>query len=205
MPNFGGFAPGAERYGGATPTLQRVLESLNANRGSAYNTTNTSTVWVENMAIARAITDFWDQNQRLSYQNDPFRMTVTLARWETILGLSPLPTDTPIERRARVQSRFKRTGQRVFTQYVSDQLKAVLGPVFVKTIHLQPGVDATSWWPNNVNAQISTTLTSGSNGVVLPASTLSIASDAGFGTYPLQAPGIVMVTSSTARTSRETP
>jgi uncharacterized protein YmfQ (DUF2313 family) len=147
MPNFGGYSPGAERYGGAVPLLQRVLESLNKARGTAYNTSNTSTVWVENMAIARSIVDVWHQNQRLAYQNDPLRMTTTLARWESILGINPPPSDTPVERRARVAARFLRNGQRVMQAYVVDQLQAILGPVFVQIIHLDPGVDAVSWWP----------------------------------------------------------
>lgn len=194
MPNFGGYSPGAERYGGAVPTLQRVLESLNQNRGSAYDTSNTSNVWVENMAIARGVAALWEQNERLSYQNDPYRMGPTLARWEAILGLSPLPTDTPIDRRIRVQARFQRQGQRVFQQYVDDRLLAALGAVYVRSIRLTPGVDALSWWPGNIQAVVTTTYTGLT--VTLPVNAISIASSAGFGDAPSQPAGFAYVTSS---------
>ena len=60
MPATGGLDPGPEQYGGGinntdAPLLQRVFESIAAQRGSAYDQTLKTSVGVENLAIARAI------------------------------------------------------------------------------------------------------------------------------------------------------
>lgn len=153
MPAQGGYVPGFERYGGGVPTLKHLLDSLNQQRGTAYNTSTTSPVWVENMAIARAINDVWDTNQRLGSQNDPARMlaAVTLPRWEQILGITPSPSDAEPVRRARIQSRFARFGQQVTPSVVSAKLSAALGMVFVALQQTTPA-NVVQWWPANPNA-----------------------------------------------------
>ena len=134
MPRFGGLTPYPSRFGGKGPQgvrVEEILRSLNAQRGSAYDTTPTSTVYAENMATARVLSDIWSTNQRMANQYDAARITTSLSRWEGILALAPAPGDPDQTRRARIQAVWSRTGQSPFTAYVITQLQAALGPVFV--------------------------------------------------------------------------
>ncbi|HEY4012049.1 MAG TPA: hypothetical protein VGM06_01815 [Polyangiaceae bacterium] len=138
MPATGGFTPGPERYGAGegnsnAPLLQRVFESIAAQRGSAYDQTVSSVVGVENMAIARAITfDGYGTNERLANQFLPSKMTADglLPRWEKIFNVPSLPGDTESVRRARVGAAFARLGQPNTHQPVVDALAAAMGAVF---------------------------------------------------------------------------
>lgn len=132
---FGGLAPSPERSGGGRTTVGRVLDSLNAQMGTAYDTTQPSNVYLKNMARARAIAECWSTNARLANQWDPLRMTDFVARWEKIYGLYPIPTDTMVDRRARIQAAVLRVAQFPAYQAVVDQLRLTLGTVFVGVVH----------------------------------------------------------------------
>ena len=159
MPATGGLVV-VERYGGGennsdATTLQRVFESIAAQRGSAYDQTTESVVGVENLAIARAITfDGYGTNQRLANQFLPAKMTADglLPRWEAIFNISTLPTDTEVVRRARVAAAFSRLGQPNTHQPIVDALTVALGALFTGTILYQiPGHGAFSIWPGASN------------------------------------------------------
>lgn len=131
---FGGQHPYPRKFGGGKPRLEVIHESLNAQRGTAFDAHNPETlVWLENMAIARALCfDGWGVNERLSYQWDPDRMTDMLPRWEKIFAIRPSPTATDRERRTAVRRRFRRfldaTGLHSRLHVVLTEL---LGDVFV--------------------------------------------------------------------------
>jgi len=146
MPFNGGLSPSPERSGGGRPTIGRVLDSLVAQLGSAYDGSTNTTVWAYAIAYARAIAELYSTNLRLSHQWDPARMTDFLPRWEVILGLHPAPTDTVVARRAAVGLAMSRIGKRPTYQAVVDQLTAVLGPVPFSIVH---GSSATAnvWTP----------------------------------------------------------
>lgn len=147
MPTYGGMSPSPERYGGGVPRLQRIYEALNAARGTALDTSSSSSVVaVENMAMARVLDAAWEANERLGNQWDPFRMTDTLPRWERIMGLVRYPTDTEVVRRARVAAVFARVGLIPTHQTIIDALTAALGSVFV-ALHTTALADAVIWWP----------------------------------------------------------
>lgn len=138
MPACGGYSPYPRRFGGSgndgnKPLLQIIHESLNAQRGTAFDANNDETiVWLENMAIARAITfDGWGTNERLANQWDPDRMTDMLRRWEKILKI-PVPADaTESARRAEVKKRFESIGRLANHARLLDRLTTELGAVFV--------------------------------------------------------------------------
>ena len=132
---FGGLSPSPERSGGGRTVVGRVLDSLNAQMGTAYDTTQPSNVYLKNMGRARAIAECWSTNARLANQWDPTRMTDFVARWEKIYGLYPLPTDTMVDRRARIQAAVLRVAQFPSYQAVVDQLTLTLGVVFVSVTH----------------------------------------------------------------------
>jgi uncharacterized protein YmfQ (DUF2313 family) len=113
--------------------VQVILDSLNADRGTAYDAaTSTTTVYVENMAIARAVAAAWGTNERLGNLWVAGSMTDdVLERWERILAINPPPTDTGTERRERIAALFARFGQPVINGYLSTILAAELGDVFV--------------------------------------------------------------------------
>lgn len=129
MPAYGGFSPGFERYGGGRPNVvEAIFRSICQQRGTAYDTSNwSSNVYLENMALARAIAECWSNNVRLANQWDTARMTEFIPRWERILGLAPLFTDTDIDRRTRIAAAFARIAQAGIYQTVYDQMLATLG------------------------------------------------------------------------------
>jgi hypothetical protein len=159
MPRYGGFSPYPLRYGGgegnsSAPLLQRVFESIAAQRGSAYDQTTQSAVGVENMANARAITfDLYGANARLANQFRPATMTADglLPRWERIFNTPTLPGDTEATRRARVGAAWASIGLVNTHQAVVDALTATLGPLFSGIIAYQSPATATAFWPGAGN------------------------------------------------------
>lgn len=159
MPTNGKYAPQPERYGGLgtqrAPTIKILADALGKSRGTAYDSSQGTTVEVENWGLARALWESWETNRRLSFVADPFRMTGTvLARWERMLCIAPEPTATEPERRETVQERFGRFGMLADHQEIRDRLAASLGPVFVDLFHVTLA-EAVVWWPGgtpNVDA-----------------------------------------------------
>ena len=140
MPCYGSLTPFPKRFGGGTPRAKVILESLNKARGTAYDTSWSSTVYLENLVAARAIAAAWSTNQRLAHVWDPSRMTgTTIRRWEKILALSAAPSDTEHQRRARIASVFLLAGiignHTKLTQLLSD----ALGSVFVAVEYVPLG------------------------------------------------------------------
>ena len=159
MAMFGGFSPFPLRFGGGAPLLQRVFESIAAQRGSAYDQTTQSAVGTENMAIARAITfDLYGSNERLANNMRPATMTAAglLPRWEAIFDEPPQPGDTEGVRRARIAAAWANVGLANTHQPVVDALTATLGPLFTGTILYQLPGTALSIWPGASNATATT-------------------------------------------------
>ncbi len=125
--------PYPRRFGGGKPLLQTIHDSLNAQRGTSVDATNPATiVWLENHAIARAITfDGWGANQRLSHQWDPDRLTDMLPRWEGIMKLTVSFGATDRARRAAVKERFARFGQVPTHATIVTAIAAAAGAAFV--------------------------------------------------------------------------
>ena len=130
---FGGFHPYPRRFAGGKPQIKVVHDSLNAQRGTAYDATNSeTTVWLENHAIARAITfDGWGTNTRLANQRDPLRMTDMLPRWERIFKIVPSPSASDAARRLVVLRRFERFGKTSNHARLTTALAEQLGDFFV--------------------------------------------------------------------------
>jgi uncharacterized protein YmfQ (DUF2313 family) len=129
---YGGYHPYPRRFGGGKPHLEVMHESLNAQRGSAFDPVSTSLVWLETMAMARAIVfDGWGTNQRLANQWDPRSTTDMLTRWETIFRILPAPDTTEAERRAELTRRWQRFGHMANHVKMLTELSARLGTFFV--------------------------------------------------------------------------
>jgi hypothetical protein len=115
--------------------LQQIASSLLAQRGDAITTAVGSIIWVETQAWARAVYSIWAVNQKLAYQFDPNKMTDFLPRWESIMGLAALPTDTIQTRQQRIASRFNAINKMPTTQKVTDLMQASLGITFLGLIN----------------------------------------------------------------------
>src|SRR5690348_14660122 len=120
MPFNGGFSPYPERSGGGKPTIEVVLGSLLAQMGTAYDGSYGTAVWAYATADARVLAEVYGTHERLSYQWDPYRMTDMLPRWEKILRLAVLPTDSMVARRARIAAAMARIGGTPTYQAVVD-------------------------------------------------------------------------------------
>lgn len=133
----GNFNPQALRFGASSGTnLEAILDELRQGMGTSFDVDRGSVTWVYLNALARVMNDVFEQNQRLANQWDPDRMTDFLERWEIILGIIPIPTDTLVERRRKVELKFQNFGQAATLQIVQDLLSAILtDDVFVQIIH----------------------------------------------------------------------
>lgn len=115
--------------------LQQIANSLLAQRGDAITTQVGSIIWVETQAWARALYHIWSYNQKLAYQFDPNKMTDFLPRWESIMRLAALPTDSIQDRQQRIASRFAIINKVPDTQNVTDLLRSALGITFLQLIN----------------------------------------------------------------------
>ena len=144
--SYGAFFPQPERYGGARPLIQTLLDSLNAQMGTAYDISPSSPVYIRNYAIARCIADVWNAAEKLKNQFDPLRMTDFLPRWERILNLTPSPTDSGNVRRRKVNARFQRIGRQPTHQAVQDIITEELSPI-TAVIQTDTADTANFGWP----------------------------------------------------------
>ena len=127
--------------------LQQIADSLLAQRGDAITTQPGSIIWVETQAWARALYSIWANNQKLAYQFDPNKMTAALPRWESIMGLSALPTDTIQSRQQRIAARFKIINKLPNTPNITDLLVDTLGITFLELINI-PATTAYAQFPS---------------------------------------------------------
>lgn len=133
----GGYSIGPFRTGGSAGTdVQSLLDTLNTVRGTAYTAEPGTIVWVENMAIARTLADAWGTARRFANQFIPEKMTVFLERWENIFGITPLQSETLLERRLTVDAKFKAFNIAPFTQNVKDFINSIMSQVFIDLLHV---------------------------------------------------------------------
>lgn len=130
MPFFGGLSSSPLRFGGGTPALKIILESINAQMGSGYNTDHTSIVYVRNLALAKGVRSAWSLNRRLANQGFPMRLTTLLERTERMYGLPIDPSLNNNQRRQRIEDIENRRGESADFQFVNDGMDRIMGPVF---------------------------------------------------------------------------
>lgn len=128
------------RMGGGKTGVALRLDSLNKQRGTAYDTSEDSPAYIENMSFARALDAAAKTNGRLANQGNPSRVTTCLARWEKICALPPDPNLTEPARRRRLERLFERIGQLVNHARVHAELSAELGAVFVAVEYISPAI-----------------------------------------------------------------
>lgn len=159
MPFFGGSTPWPLRFGGGVPRLQRIVESLQVQRGPLYSTNPKSAVGIENNAYARVIDrDVYGTNERLANQFDPRRTTADglMSRWERVFDLTPATGATEPARRAAIVAAWQRFILNNDAQGLSDTITGVLGQpsapgsLLVTIGYVSPAA-AISWWPINPN------------------------------------------------------
>lgn len=148
MPAFGGLSPYPRRLGGRRPPAEAILRDLNAARGTAYDTSPGTSVYIENLAYARAIAAAFATNDRLSNQIIPLKMTSALPRWERIMKIIPARSTPPAARRRAVHDALARAGQETVHATLYTALANAVGEVFVAleyidhsiaTIHVPDG------------------------------------------------------------------
>lgn len=137
--SFGGYHHYPRRFGGGKPRVQVIHESLNAQRGTALDTTiDTNICWLENLALARALDAAWSINVRLGHQWDPVRVTDMLPRWEKIMRLVVPAGTTEVKRRRVLEAQWARFGALVNIGRLSSRLTTLLGDVFVSLDFIDP-------------------------------------------------------------------
>lgn len=137
MGSFGGMRPYPRKFGGGKSNEEVILNSLNADLGTAYEADDeTKIVYVQNLAIARAIAAGWATNGRLGLLWDPRRMSMDIvARWENILAITPSPTATDNYRRTQLSRLMARFGQPAIYGILADALRSACGDAFVAIEH----------------------------------------------------------------------
>ena len=151
MPNLGGYCPLPLRLGGGESTVRVIYESLNNGLGSAYDTTDASTVTAETSADARTIEALWSANARLTNQWDPRRMTDFIGRWEKIFALVPAVDDSDNTRRTRLAAKFQALGGPL---YATTELicSTILGDAYIG-VEYTSLADSHSNWPGGTPPQ----------------------------------------------------
>lgn len=140
MPFFGELCCVPLRLGGEAPVTEVVLESLNDQLGSGYNTDVDSIVYLLNLAFAQAIASAWLLNEVIASQGNPLQLSMFLEREEKMMSLPFDPTLTIQQRRERIREVQSRAGEAVDYQFVSDNLSRILGPLYVATEFISPSV-----------------------------------------------------------------
>jgi hypothetical protein len=142
---FGGQIP--LRLGGGESLSLKLYRDLNAKLGTAYDTTEDSTVTAETAAEARILAAAWHANERAANQLDPDRMTDFVGRWETFLDLSRSDSDTIAIRRARIKAKLGAVGSPT-RDAVSTICESALGSAFVglEAVDLDSAIQR---WPGN--------------------------------------------------------
>lgn len=132
MAGLGGFNPAPLTFGeAATTDLETLQNDIAEAQGSAIAKDRGTVAWVQNHAKARVLLALYLLARKLGYVNDPKRMTVTLERWESILGIDPLKTDTRIERRLRVEAKLSLLAAGTNFTTINDYLTRILGDMYV--------------------------------------------------------------------------
>lgn len=131
MAGLGGFNPAPLTFGNAAETdLETLQNAIAEAQGSAIATERGTVAWIENHATARVLLALYLLARKLGYVNDPKRMTVTLERWEAILGISPLYAETKLERRIRVEAKLSLLSAGTTFTTINDYLAKVLGNMY---------------------------------------------------------------------------
>lgn len=141
---FGGLNPFPHRFGGVDSPVPAIVASLNDARGTAYDTTQPSTVYAVDVALAFALAAVWSGNARVANQTDPSRVSDMLARWERCFGVTPATSDAPAARRARLLSRFRALAGPTDAS-LNDTCARLLGELFVG-IEYTPASGAVTHW-----------------------------------------------------------
>ena len=112
-----------------------LLNALLEGDGSAMASEVDSYNWAEQLANAHAIAALYHLNQRFANQWDPVRMTDFIPRWERILHLTPLLTDSDTDRRTRIGAKMALYAQPPTQQVITDMMTTLLGPLFVQIVN----------------------------------------------------------------------
>jgi hypothetical protein len=118
------------RYGGGKSTAQAIYETLNIALGTAFDTSDGSTVTAETSADARAIAAVWSANARMANNRDPQRMTDMLGRWEAIFSIRPHVDDSDNTRRDRVELKFMALGGPLYAT-LEEICSFLLGDIYI--------------------------------------------------------------------------
>lgn len=131
MSKLGGLSPLGFKLGGGKSRAQAILESLNAQLGSAYATEDhTTIVYARNLVVARMVAGAWASAGRVAGLRHPDR-TVDVPRWERMLKINVGSRDTSAMRRRRLVALREREGVPVTQDVIAGALQEALADVFV--------------------------------------------------------------------------
>jgi len=157
----GGFAPSPMKFGSSKNSVNEIfLNALNQADGNALTDDVDSFVYAENFAIARALTDIWSSNARMAYQWDPHRMTDFVPRWEKILGIFPLQSDTMTDRRNRIAGKLATFGKSPNRNNLDGLLTLIFADVYLGIVNT-PSTDAIGSVPGGITVPGGVTLPDG--------------------------------------------
>lgn len=112
-----------------------LIDTLTQSRGDAISDDPDAIVGAEIRAQALIIYYLWCLNNKFANQLNPNTMSDYLERWEVIMGLRALPTDTVQDRRNRIAAKMKLISKTPNSQNVIDLLTSALGSVFLTIIN----------------------------------------------------------------------
>lgn len=144
----------------ANKIIEELQNGLADAQGTALATERGTIAWAENHAMARIMAELVNAAQKLANQWDPQKMTDFIPRWEKILGLIPLPSDSMQERRRAISLKLSLSGEKPAFQALYDFLSELLGDFFVDIVHSSSD-DATGSIPGGLSIPGGATLEDG--------------------------------------------
>lgn len=117
----------------ATAT-EAIWRDLNDAFGSALRPEEDTILGISNFVLARVLADWFDSVERFKNQSDPRHMTVSIGRWEKILGIVPPADASDEDRRQAIAAKFRMFNVAPTDQAVKDYLHALIPELILDII-----------------------------------------------------------------------
>ena len=148
---------------GTNNLCELIYQALLKARGSAYEISDeeNNLLTIESYAYAKALTSQMRDSVRMTNQFDMSKVTVFMQRWYDILGFVSSPTESDVEKRAKLVNHFKFFTKPPTPQAVADYCNAVIGSDVFQEIRYKDANDNEGSVPGGVTIPGGVTLPDG--------------------------------------------
>jgi hypothetical protein len=145
MAAFGGYGGFPARCGGGERPIETFHKALLDQYRDVFNTDEGSITWIEALGEASVLAAVPAIVERLEGQRVPTRMLDALPKWEEACGLTPLASDSLVERQDAVAAKLRGLGPNAEPD-IADACAALLGDHFVD-VHYVDASEEITYYP----------------------------------------------------------